>query len=138
MGGEWMGKRGVTPLISAADNLEGAILLLEAGAKPNTADESGNTPLHSASLRGNKEMVELLMDRGANPNVIDMNGKTPLHLAARNGHSDVVQLLVNKGANLNKTDNEGRTPLGEFDYNRPRRFRGQENCAVSLRRPQPF
>ena len=34
---KWMGKRGVTPLISAADNLEGAKLLLDAGANPNTS-----------------------------------------------------------------------------------------------------
>ena len=115
---KWMGKRGVTPLISAADNLEGAKLLLQAGAKPNTADESGNTPLHGASLRGNQEMVELLMDRGANPNVMDVNGKTPLHVAAKNGHLDVAQLLIKKGADLNKPDNKGRTPLFDAGYTR--------------------
>ena len=115
---KWMGKRGVTPLISAADNLEGAKLLLDSGANPNTSDESGNTPLHAASLRGNQEMVELLMNRGANPNVIDVNGKTALHLAAQNGHLDVAQLLINKGADLNKLDNEGRTPLLDAGYTR--------------------
>ena len=116
--GKWMGRKGVTPLISAADNKAGAKLLLDRGGNPNTADESGNTPLHTAALRDNQDMVKLLMDRGAVPNVVGEKGVTPLHLAARNGHSDVVQLLICGGADSNKTDDEGRTPLSEAGYTR--------------------
>ena len=98
--------------------VQGAGLLLDRGANPNTSDESGNTPLHDAALRGNQDMVRLLMDKGANPNVVGEKGKTPLHLAAKNGHMDVVQLLIDGGADINKTDDEGRTPLAEAGYTR--------------------
>lgn len=44
-------------------------LLLKNGAKPDIADEEGNTPLHFAAMRGVQEVAKFLMNLGANPYV---------------------------------------------------------------------
>ncbi|CAH8286668.1 unnamed protein product, partial [Schistosoma turkestanicum] len=44
-------------------------VLIERGARPNTATKKGNTALHIASLAGQFEVVKLLLEAGAEVNV---------------------------------------------------------------------
>ena len=48
-------------------------------------DESGNTPLHIASERGNLEAVKILLDHGASGDAQNSKFETPMHLAAVTG-----------------------------------------------------
>ena len=56
-------------------------ILVMHGADVNCGDSSGNTPLHIASRKGNKESVEILLQAGANLNAANRRGKTPVDVA---------------------------------------------------------
>ncbi len=56
--------------------------LLAHGAKPNIADDEGQTPLFFAASAENLEIAKLLIAHGANKTVKDNNGKTPLDTIA--------------------------------------------------------
>lgn len=90
---------GVRPLHSAVANrdrdaaLTVAAALLDAGAGPNVAQQGGWTPLHSAALHGDLDLVELLLRHGADPAPESDDGKTPADLAREKGHGRVVERL---------------------------------------------
>ncbi|KAF8488030.1 ankyrin repeat-containing domain protein, partial [Russula emetica] len=72
------------------------------------------TPLHSAALYGDLEMVQVLLDYGADVNSKDRPGNTPLDYASRSGHCDdarVARLLIAHGADPNTRNEYGLTPL---------------------------
>jgi ankyrin repeat protein len=50
---------------SEHDALEAVKLALELGAKVNSANDGGFTPLHGAAVRGANSIVQLLVDKGA-------------------------------------------------------------------------
>ncbi|MBW1902812.1 MAG: ankyrin repeat domain-containing protein [Deltaproteobacteria bacterium] len=85
----------------------------------NATDDRGATPLHSASIRGYKEVVVLLIAKGADVNAIDIDGNTPLHSVTmavggfyRKDHKEIAELLIANGADINVKNNKGRrTPL---------------------------
>ncbi|KAI9775931.1 MAG: hypothetical protein M1839_000720 [Geoglossum umbratile] len=74
-------------------------------------DVESDLALHSASSKGEKELVKLLLDCGANVNEVDHNKRIPLHHAAGNGHGQVVEQLLQTGADIEKEDYGGGTPL---------------------------
>ena len=93
-------------------------LLLRAGANPELANQSGETPLLYAVSIGNIEVARCLLGhhhgsrQGVRPNVVNRNGKTPLHIACRKRDLDFVKLLVEHGANVNLVGSETvGTPL---------------------------
>jgi ankyrin repeat protein len=43
---------------------------------------SGQTPLHLAAKRNQKEIVKILKQHGANPNIIDMDGHNAISITA--------------------------------------------------------
>ena len=63
----------------------------------NAKDDLGSTPIHLATERGDRLIVELLVSEGAMVNVRDNYGWTPLHIAAINGFIDIADILIKKG-----------------------------------------
>lgn len=106
---------GNAPLHLAVDwkTTEAARFLLDKGAQVDVvASKGGHTPLHSATLTGNRNMVQLLLDRGANPNFRDNDGRTSLHHAVAGGRDAIVLLLLEKGGDVGIVSKRGMTPLG--------------------------
>jgi ankyrin repeat protein len=72
----------VTTLLGVAlwkNYVELARMLLEAGARVDTREHDGRTPLHTAAtLGGDPEAIRLLVKHGADVNAVDNNGRTPL------------------------------------------------------------
>jgi ankyrin repeat protein len=68
-------------------------VLLRAGAKPNTKNRGGQTPVGEAARRGNTAVVAALLAAGANPRTIHVE-HTPLVYAAEVGHTAVVEILI--------------------------------------------
>ena len=60
-------------------------LLIRAGAKVDTPNNYGVTPLALAAGNGNAAIIDQLLKGGANPNGAVRAGETPLMLAARTG-----------------------------------------------------
>ena len=71
----------------------------------------GNTPLKTASSKGNIEIVKILLQHKASIDEANNRGFTPLMSAAEGGHLDVVMLLLEHNANLQLTTNDGATAL---------------------------
>jgi hypothetical protein len=78
--------------------------LIAEGARINSRDDHGKTPLMAAVESGHIDAVRLLLDRGALVNAEADDGITALMLAAKNGHTDVARELIESGADLNATD----------------------------------
>ena len=105
---------GTTALHWAAhfDNVAGADLLIKAGAKAQSTNRYGITPLWLACINGSSEMVELLLNAGADPNTKMPEGDTALMTAARTGKPAAVKALIARGANVNAVENwKGQTAL---------------------------
>jgi type 1 glutamine amidotransferase len=90
-----------------------AILLLERGADPNTANASKRTPLHLAIERNNPVIVAALLKAGAKPDAQDQAGWTPLHHAAAKNQLENAKALLAGGANPMVLSELGGTPLHE-------------------------
>jgi ankyrin repeat protein len=143
---------GATPVALAAEvnNLEAIKALVDAGADPLVATETGTTPLMLASGAGTDvqrarsleeratavQTARYLLDHGADVNAAGQFGWTALHAAAYQGLNDVIQVLASKGAKLDAMDGLGQTPLsislsvltkdaGARRLQVPRRFRGE-------------
>jgi uncharacterized protein len=106
--------------------------LLSRGARPDIADNRGNTPLTLAAQLGWVEGAELLLGRGANVNQANSRGETPLILAVQTRDPAMVRLLMSRGANPNLTDNVAG--YSALDYAR-RDNRGQALVRI-LEAPQ--
>jgi hypothetical protein len=73
---------------------EGAVLLLQAGAKLDSENERGS-PLHAAIITGQVPLVTALLDKKADPQHADKQwGMKAVHSAAFFGKPEIVQLLI--------------------------------------------
>lgn len=87
-------------------------LFLQSGMSPqNGLTDDKSTPLHWATISGNKDLAALLIKKGADVKSKNMIGQSPLHWAANNGSKDITALLIDKGADVNEKDHNGMTPL---------------------------
>lgn len=90
-----------------------AILLLETGADPSTANASLRSPLHLAIDRNNPQILAALLKAGAKPNIQDKAGWTPLHHAAAKNQPANARILLDGGADPMVLSELGGTPLHE-------------------------
>lgn len=94
--------------------------LLKAGYKKiDVRNNTGQTALHIASMKGYQEVAEMLLQHEANVEVRDEEGVTPLHLACRYNMPHIVQLLVEVGqADVQvRATKTGSVPLHEAAEN---------------------
>ncbi|CAB0029121.1 unnamed protein product [Trichogramma brassicae] len=81
-------------------------------------DEQGQTPLHLALLRGNKNTVESLLRKGADPNLATAAGLTALHIHCNRVDDDeFAETILETSRDMDRTlrvdarDASGNTPL---------------------------
>ena len=71
--------------------------LLEAGADPNAALETGETVLMTCASTGNAEAVKLLLSRGADVNARESKKEqTALMWAVAGKHPELVRALIDR------------------------------------------
>jgi ankyrin repeat protein len=113
------------PLCSAVNQLNERLIrvLIQSGAKVNTADNDANSPLHHAIFKycdnktskseNNKQtsVINLLLELGASVNAQNNIYKTPFYLACERDIS-LAKLLLVKGAGLD-------TQLSSQDLTKP-------------------
>ncbi|HTU09355.1 MAG TPA: ankyrin repeat domain-containing protein [Allosphingosinicella sp.] len=78
--------------------------MLSRGARPDSGDREGNTPLILAAQLGWVEGAELLLARRASPNQSNTRGETPLIYAVQRRDMPMVRLLMQNRADPNQTD----------------------------------
>lgn len=104
------------PLGSGHLNLRNAedrmiiLLLLDAGADPDTPGTFGETLLHKAARVRDHLLMEQLFKLGANVNAQNDRGQTPLFGAVATGNPMLVEMLLRAGADPAIADERGRTP----------------------------
>ncbi len=101
-------------LLQACKNNQKSVVqtfLKRGGVDVNKRDESGNTPLIYACLKGARDLVKLLLDNGADAGLGNQKNRTPLHFAAEPGNIQIMTMLLGAGADVNSTDNDGVTAL---------------------------
>jgi ankyrin repeat protein len=105
---------GMTALLIAvaANDLELAGMLLEAGADPNHASLYEITPLWLAATNRSPAVTELLLAHEADATFTMSHGETALMAAGRSGDAGSIPLLIAAGANPNASEQKhGETAL---------------------------
>ncbi|KAN0068035.1 Ankyrin repeat-containing domain protein [Elaphomyces granulatus] len=86
--------------------------LLGEGAKADSINHIGWTPLHAASYYGHQSAVELLVQHGASLEAqITIDGYRPLHKAAEGGFVEITRTLLKSGAKIEGLTHKNATPL---------------------------
>jgi len=97
--------------------------LLQAGADPNAALSSGETPMMIAARSGYARIVDLLIAKGAHVNARAARGQNALMWATAQRHPDVVKVLLAHGADVHARSDVWSEvmavpPHGHLEYNR--------------------
>ncbi|USN50942.1 MAG: ankyrin repeat domain-containing protein [Myxococcales bacterium] len=99
-------------LAASAGQIEVIEALIKSRAEVDEQDDQGNTALHLAIVRKEKDAVIALLEGGANPNIKEnSNSFTPLHLAANTGQIEVIEALIKSEAEVDEQDDQGNTAL---------------------------
>lgn len=77
--------------------------------------QNGSTPLITATVLQNHDVVRWLIKKGADVNMRGADGGTALHAAALFGRTDVVRTLLNNGATVAVFDDNGSLPIDAAD-----------------------
>jgi ankyrin repeat protein len=105
---------GTTALHWAAYQLDAGLVgeLLSHGAKADTQNRYGASPLSEAVKGANADIVEMLLAAGANVEAPNADGETALMLAAKTGSAEVAKRLIDAGADVNALEAwRDQTPL---------------------------
>lgn len=105
---------GETPFAKALieQQIEVAVMLLNAGFFSETETRRGLYPLHLATNKGNEIILSMLAKLPRNGNHKNpFNGKTPLITAAENNNLEAVKILVQAGHEVNECDKHGQHAL---------------------------
>ena len=79
---------------------------------PDINMRTGDTPLHVAAARGNKNIITILLEAGADINCRNqLTGDTPLHVAAAGGYLDIIKILLSNGAKITFKNYARNLPL---------------------------
>lgn len=105
--------RGYTPLLEAIrTNARAAVnALIRLEADVTLATHDGETALHVACERQNKQNITGLINLGADISAKTTRGDTPLHVACRIGNVNIVRLLLEAGASVTEANTFHHTPL---------------------------
>ena len=108
---------GESALFQAVDleKIDHAVALLKFGADPNSTNNEGYSPLHTAVCKRNLSLVTNLLKFGANPNLQNRYLKrTPLHLCIYNRSTpEILYALIHFGASQQIKDARNLTA---FEY----------------------
>lgn len=96
--------------IEAGDRRK-ALEMIAAGANVNQTQPDGTTPLHWATYRVDRDLVDRLLKRGAKANVVNRYGASPLHEAVRVASPELTGILLEAGADANAANEDGVTAL---------------------------
>lgn len=92
--------------------LEGARLLLEAGANINHQGEGeGRTALHIAVTINSEDVVRILLEYQPDLEIKSKEGNTPLNSINRLTPLKIVKMLVNRGSDLETKNEAGYSPI---------------------------
>jgi ankyrin repeat protein len=93
-------------------------LLADAGADLNLAQDGKLDPnkyhfplLGSATINGNKEMIDFFLQRGVKVDGVSADGTTAVMTAAAFGKNDALAQLLQAGANIDLARQDGQTAL---------------------------
>ena len=104
----------MTPLSLACTNTNAVTVerLLKAGAHPNAAIGTGETPIMTCAATGSIDGVRTLIGNGAEVNAAEPSLKqTALMWAVAERHAEIVGVLIEKGANVHAATRHGFTAL---------------------------
>ena len=85
--------------------------LIARGAKINALNSKDETPLHQASLKGDKALVVYLLDHGTHIDRVNSEGCNPTILVAVFGFAEIVQLLIDRDEDPQHSASDGWTAL---------------------------
>ena len=91
-------------LAARAGRVERVVALLQEGAKVNSRDRNGDSPLNMAAAKGNAALTDALLKAGADVNLANLAGVTPLMGAAFSGDAEIVRKLLSAGAKIEPLD----------------------------------
>ena len=96
-------------LATSVGHLPIAKLLVEHGADVRAENKYGMQPIHLASGKNQRHIVEwLVLEMRVKLDVRNKFGRTPLHVAAASGKTDVVLILLQAGADVLLEDKVGQ------------------------------
>jgi quinoprotein dehydrogenase-associated probable ABC transporter substrate-binding protein len=94
-----------------ANDIDRVRYLLAHGAKINSLDGEGNTPLINATRFGFSALATYIADRKADVNLADHSGWTPLMFAGWDDDPQLAKMLLAHGAKMTAANNDGLTAL---------------------------
>lgn len=81
------------------------------GIDVNEKNNQGQTALHEATGKSNREVENFLVKSGADLKTKDQRGQTLLHVAACYNNHSMIEFLISRGLDVNAVDKRGLTPL---------------------------
>jgi ankyrin repeat protein len=102
---------GETSLIRSVRKPHCLILLLQAHAKVDRADDDGMTALMRACKAGQDKSVEVLLAYGAITTIADTQNMTALMYACEKGYDQCVSALLDAGTPVDQVGPQGKTAV---------------------------